>query len=209
MAHGGQSRTQGISLERAATLRLQLHLHKATRLGRRGFAVLYEHTRPDGSKRYVVAKGRHKDGAALSLEAATMREFIGSAHTVQPLDPQAFVHTEDGKELPGPSGNQEVLMMEYWARGSFDKILLEATKGGKENPRQTLDDHTLWTIFECRESTKSDLVGGDEGHCRLGMAITVFRAIVALRFRQRYWSDWRGLRQNEYASNPVRDEEIP
>lgn len=87
--------------------------------GGEGFAAFYEHTRPDGSKRYVVAKGRHKDGNVLSLEAATMREFIGSAHTVQPLDPQAFVHTEDGKELPGPSGNREVLVMEYCARGSF------------------------------------------------------------------------------------------
>lgn len=135
--------------------------------GGEGFAALYEHTRPDGSKRYVVAKGRHKDGVALSLEAATMREFIGSAHNVQPLDPRAFVHTEDGKELPGHSDNQEVLMMEYCARGSFEKVLLEATSGGKENPRQTLDDHTLWEIFQCCESNslKSDLVGDDEGHC--------------------------------------------
>lgn len=41
------------------------------------------------------------------------------------------------------------------------------------------------------------------------MAKTVFRAIVALRFPQKYWSDWRGPPNNEYASNPVRDEEIP
>lgn len=115
--------------------------------GGEGFAALYEHTKPDGSKRCVVAKGRHKDGNALSLEAATMREFIGSAHTVQPLDPQAFVYTE----LPGPSGNQEVLMMEYCAPGSFEKVLREATEGGSENPRHTLDDHTLWSIFRCCE----------------------------------------------------------
>lgn len=70
---------------------------------------------------------------------------------MQPLDPRAFVHTEDGKELPGPCGNQEVLMMEYCARGSFDKILLEATRDGTANPRQTLDDHTLWKTFECCE----------------------------------------------------------
>lgn len=118
--------------------------------GGEGFAALYEHTRPDGSKRKVVCKARHKlNGNALSLEAATMREFIGSAHTVQPLDPRAFVHTKDGKELPGHSDNQEVLMIEYCARGSFEKVLQETTSGRWKTPPQFLDDLTLWKLFEC------------------------------------------------------------
>ena len=132
--------------------------------GGEGFAALFEHTRPDGSRRRVVAKSHFIDDqiaqgpqnntifTALSLEAATMREFIGSAHTVQPLDPREFVGARDGTALLGPSDHQEVLMMEHCIRGTFETVLRRAARGDTAGRRQTLDDYTLWSIFECRES---------------------------------------------------------
>jgi hypothetical protein len=132
--------------------------------GGEGFAALFEHTRPDGSRRRVVAKSHFIDdqtaqGAqnniivtALSLEAAAMREFIGSVHTVQPLDPQGFGDARNRTRLLGPSEHQEVLMMEHCVRGTFDTVIRRAARGDTAGRRQTLDDHTLWSIFECRES---------------------------------------------------------